>query len=229
MFKTIVTLFALLVCASAQSWEWPEWQCPKGKIDVGAAFIDVDVLESGKTVETLHMVGVKADLTVLFYKGWFIEPNIIWAQGDGRLVAGTIGIGHYFPIGKRLTILPSVGWGFSHLHNEIDLPTPLGKMEFTRKFHSTSPYISLKVNYQLAEKFYVFGYVQYAWSSTKTTLVHLLSDKSHSEGPNYAVGVEYSVTPKWSITAGVAYNISLSHEKHGLRAKGAKIGVSYYF
>src|SRR5690242_13336489 len=103
MFKTFVTIVALFVCSSLQCWEWP-----KGKIDLGAALIDIDVLESGRTVETLHLKGVKGDATILVYKGWFIKPSFIWAQGDGRLATGGVAVGHYFPLHERFSLLPSV-------------------------------------------------------------------------------------------------------------------------
>lgn len=232
MFKTFLALVVLLGYSSIQAWE-----CPKGKIDIGAALIDIDVLESGKTVETLHLRGVKTDATILVYQGWFIKPNFIWAEGDGRLATGGIAVGHCFPVHDKLTLLPSVGYGFSYLRNEIDIPTPLGEREFTRKFHSDSPFISLEFTFKMTEKWILMGYAQYIWSRTITTvkpnfsgsLVPNFSDKSHSAGPNYGLGIEYCVTPKWSLTAGVGYNISLSHEKHGLRAKGAKLGMAYYF
>jgi long-subunit fatty acid transport protein len=79
----------------------------------------------------------------------------------------------------------------------------------------------------------VMATYQYAWSRTHTKLTHehnkLVSEKSHSCGPNYTLGVEYYVDDHWAINCGIGYNISLSKEKHGLRGKGAKLGVAYYF
>jgi hypothetical protein len=200
----------------------------QGRVDVSGAIVDVDVLESGKTIETLHMKGVKADAIISFYKGMCIKPGIIFVGNDGEFTILSIGAGQYIPITKKITILPTVGVSWSFLHTTIDIPEIL-LFDAKERFHSISPFVSLEVSWQFAEKWYLHGLAQYAWSRTKTTIVHLLSQKSHSDGPNYGLGLEYSFNKSWSLTLGAGYNISLSHEKHGLRAKGLKLGVIRYF
>ena len=200
----------------------------KGKIDIGPVLVDIDVLESGHTIQTQHMKGLRGDATIVVWNGIFLKPTYTWAQGDGRLSTGGIAIGQCIPAWKGVTIMPSVGVAFSSLRSKIDVDT-LNLSNLTQKFRSTSPYISLECAYQFAEKWTIMGTVQYAWAHTKTTVKPLFSDKSRSNGPSYALGIEYSLNKNWSVTLAGAYNIALSHEKHGIRAKGVKLGLAYYF
>ncbi|MBA3721813.1 MAG: outer membrane beta-barrel protein [Parachlamydiaceae bacterium] len=197
----------------------------QGKVDIGAACINVDILESGKTVDTLYMKGVRGEATINVYSGWFLKPGFLLAGVHGKLEACNIGIGHFYPVTEKLLLMPSVGAGWSYLRTSINL----GGKEFTEKFHSTTPYVALEFCYKLTSCWTLMGMYQYGWSKTRTTIEPILRAKSHSEGPNYALGFDYSINPNWSITGGVGYNITLSHEKHGLRAKGAKLGIAYFF
>ncbi len=200
----------------------------KGKMDIGPLLMDIDILESGKTTETLHMKGVKGDATILLYQGLCVKPGVIWGEGHGQLVAGSIAVGYYFPLTKKLKVLPNVGITWSHLHTRVDLE-PFGLFNLKETFRSNSPFVGLEIGYSLTEKWTLIGLYQYAWSRTHTKIGHVVSEKSHSCGPNYSLGVDYSVNPHWSVTFGVGYNITLSKEKHGLRGKGAKLGIAYYF
>ena len=65
--------------------------------------------------------------------------------------------------------------------------------------------------------------------SAPDVLGTIVNDKSHSDGPNYSLGIDYSLSKHWSVMLGFGYNITLSKEKHGIRGKGAKLGLSYYF
>jgi hypothetical protein len=202
-------------------------QC-HGKIDVGASLISVDVLESGKTEETLHMNAIKADAILLVTKGLAIKPGMIWGRGDGSLFVGSLGVGHFWPIHDRIMLLPTIGVAYSQLHTHIDLED-IGLFHLKEKFHSTSVFVALEFSFRITEKWSLIGMAQYAWSRTHTTIDPIVSSKGNSNGPNYNLGIEYSFNKNWAINAGVGYNISLSREKHGLRAKGAKIGAVYYF
>jgi hypothetical protein len=199
-----------------------------GKIDMGPTILDIDILESGKTVETLHMKGIKGDATILVYQGLCIKTGFIWGRGHGQLAAGSIAVGYYLPIIENLKILPSVGMAWSNLHTRVDFEQ-FGLFDLRERFRSSSPFIALEVCYTFAKKWTVIGLYQYAWSRTHTKIGHIISNKSHSDGPNYALGIDYSLNEQWSVSFGVGYNITLSHEKHGIRGKGAKLGLAYYF
>jgi hypothetical protein len=199
-----------------------------GRIDIGPTLLSVDILESGKTIETLHMKGIKGDATILVWKGLCIKPSFLWGTGDGELANFSIGIGHYIPINDDLLLVPSVGVTFSKLHTKVDFEE-FGLFDLKEKFRSISPYIGLEFCYKIIEKWYLLGMVQYAWSRTHTTIDPIVSDKSKSVGPNYSLAIEYNFIKDWAVTLGVGYNLSLTKEKHGIRGKGIKLGLAYYF
>lgn len=199
-----------------------------GKIDLGPTLMDIDILESGKTIETLHMKGVKGDATLLLYQGLCIKPSFIWGRGHGQLAAGSVAVGYYLPITKKFKILPNVGITWSYLHTRVDFEE-IGLFDLKERFRSDSPFIGMEICYSLTDKWTLMAIYQYAWSRTHTKIGSIVSDKSHSCGPNYSLGVDYSLNKHWSIVFGVGYNITLSKEKHGIRGKGAKLGIAYYF
>lgn len=205
----------------------------RGKLGLAPVLLDVDILESGKTIETLHMKGVKGDATVLFYKGFCIKPGFLWGQGHGELTAGNIALGCYVPICKDLKILPNIGCTWSYLHTTLDLEEVM-LFGLRERFRSSSPFLAMEISYSITDKWTLIGVYQYAWSRTHTKISShhtgtVASDKSHTCGPNYSLGVDYSFNEHWSLVFGVGYNITLSKEKHGLRGKGAQLGVAYYF
>lgn len=224
MHIMIVRLFVILAGLSFSS----VYGTLHGKVDLGPTLMDIDILESGKTVETLHMKGVKGDLNLLVYQGLCIKPSFIWGRGHGQLAAGTVAVGYYLPITKKLRILPNVGITWSYLHTRVDFEE-FNLFDLKERFRSNSPFIGMEICYSLTDKWTLMGVYQYAWSHTHTKIGSLVSDKSHSCGPNYSLGVDYSLNEHWSIVFGVGYNITLSKEKHGIRGKGAKLGIAYYF
>lgn len=199
-----------------------------GKFDLGPALIDIDILESGKTIETLHMKGVKGDATVLIYQGLCIKPGFMWARGHGQVASGTVAVGYYIPLTNKLKVLPNVGVTWSELHTRVDFED-FGLYNLKERFRSSSPFIGLEICYGFAEKWTLIGLYQYAWSRTHTKIGSIVSDKSHSCGPNYSLGIDYCINDQWSVMLGVGYNITLSKEKHGIRGKGVKLGLAYYF
>lgn len=200
----------------------------KGKADIGATLMDIDILQSGKTIETLHMKGLKGDATVIVYKGLCIKPSFIWGRGHGEITSGTIAVGCYIPITKEIRIVPNIGVTWSYLHTHVDYEQ-FGLFDLKERFRSSSPFIGMEFCYSITDKLTLTGLYQYAWSRTHTKIKPIVSETSHSCGPNYAIGIDYSLNKHWSIVCGVGYNITLSKEKHGIRGKGAKLGMAYYF
>lgn len=200
-----------------------------GKIDIGAAYVHLDILEHHKTVQTLNLPGVKADATIMIKDGFCLKPSILYASGKGSLVTGGVGLGHCFPLfNNRLTLTPYGGCNFTSIHTTIDLPM-FGLKHLKERFRSVSPYIALEAAYNITDRWRICGYVQYAWSRTHTIIKRVANDKSNSKGPNYAAMIEYDLTKKWSIHVGAAYNITLTREKHGIRGAGCKVGVARWF
>lgn len=201
----------------------------RGKVDLGGVVLYVDMLRSGKTQKTLKMYGVKADSTVLVYQGIALKPNIIYGEGGhGKILSGGIAIGQYIPLTKKVKILPNVGMTWGDFYAHVRLPE-FGGALIKEKFRSRSPYIGCDISFSFAKDWTLIGSYQYAWSSTRTTIKPFFKDKSHSCGPNYAAAIEYAITEKWAVNLGAGYNITLSKEKHGLRGKGVKLGMAYYF
>lgn len=226
MLKKILGALLILLCG----YQTVEAKCC-GKVDIGPAYIELDILQSGKTIETRRVWVVRGDSTILVWGGYFLKPGFMWGDNHTtKFTAGSIGAGHCFPIGDRLVLMPSVGVAFTYLKVEVDLDLgPFVIEDITEKFHSTSPYIAMEFTYKLNDCWTLMGMYQYAWSKTHTTIGDFEEQKSHSCGPNYSLGIDYSINKCWSVTFGVGYNITLSHEKHGLRGKGAKLGLAYYF
>lgn len=201
-----------------------------GKIDIGPALIDVDILKSGVTEETLHMGGFKADATVLVWNGVCIKPSVIYGEGYGELASAGIGIGHCTPIPwvDGLILTPSVGIAYSYVTTHVDIEE-LGLSHLRERFRSSSPYLCLDLCYTFLTDWTLLASYQYAWSETHTKISHIVSEKSHCCGPSYCLGLEYAFNKHWAVNIGGAYNISLSKEKHGIRGKGIKMGLAYYF
>ncbi len=200
----------------------------KGRIDVGATLMDIDILESGKTVKTLHMKGVKGDASFFLYEGLCLKPSFLWGKGHGGLTAGTLAVGYMIPTWKKILILPNVGATWCYLHTRVSFEE-LGLHHLKERFRSCSPFIGMEICYPITDQLTIMALYQYAWSHTHTKIKPIVSQKSHSCGPNYALSLDYSLNKQLSLTFGVGYNITLSKEKHGLRGKGAKLGLAYYF
>lgn len=204
----------------------------KGKLDVGPAFLHVDILESGHTVKRMDMWGVRADFSYYLYKGLYIKPVVLYGNGGsakGGLFSGSLGLGYYIPLAEKFSISPSAGFTYSHLWTKIDV-APLQLTDLRERFKSWAPYAAIDFYFSLRPDSRVCIGVQYAWSWTKTSIQHLVNnDKSHSEGFAYSILLEHDLNQQWSINLGAAYNLTLTKEKHGLRGTGFKAGVVRWF
>lgn len=204
----------------------------KGKIDIGPAYVHLDILESGHTVDTKNLFAIRADANVLVYKGLCLKPTFLTSCNCTELMSGGIGIGHYTPIGTDFSITPLIGCNFTYLRTTIDLSVPLlpVPLRVTERFRSTSPYVGVDVTWNFYPLWRLGGTFQYAWSSTTTTFRSLdVTSKTSCKGPSYAAVLEHDFNDCFSVNLGAAYNISLSKEKHGLRAAGIKWGFVYWF
>ena len=199
-----------------------------GKIDVAPAILRIDVLEHGKTVRRMSMIGCRIDAPFAIIKGLCLKPNLLIGSGDGSIFNGSLGIGYYVPVQSWLALTPTIGCSYGNLRTHIHLPM-FGLSHVKERFESISPYVGLEAIFKLATGLRFTTTFQYAWSRTHTTLKNILSIRDHSQGPNYGCVLEYDITNEWSVNVGAAYNISLSKEKHGIRAAGAKLGIARWF
>lgn len=224
-----------------------------GRIDLGPAYARIDILESGKTVKRLEMAAIRTDATIVVSQtyGLCLKPTFLYGRGaHSELITGSIGIGFCIPY-KNFTFTPYAGCQWTQLstnvhvnvpvfptmgsevQSELDSASPPSlsfvSVKTQERFRSASPFIAFEATYDFWDCWRVCGLVQYAWSHTNIRFKHLLDDKSRSRGPNYSAMLERDINDNWSINIGAAYNITLSHEKHGLRGMGVKLGTAYWF
>jgi Protochlamydia outer membrane protein len=209
-----------------------------GKAEISAAYVHIDVLESGHTIHRMDLPAVKADLNWKIWSGLILKPTFIYGHGkhkDEILQAGT-GIGFCYPVNSQFYLTPQVGFNYNLIKSSIDFENPFNsliKFSISEKFQSYSPYVAFESSYTLCQGFRVVGTIQYAWSRTKTTLKPNLDPNfkkhSHSEGFTYSGMIEYDLNEHWSVNMGGAYNVSLTKEKHGMRIWGGKLGIAYWF
>lgn len=204
---------------------------PRGRIEIAPAFLHLDILESGHTVKRMDMWGIRAEVGYRIWKGLFIKPSLIYGEGGaskGGTFTGTVLVGHYVPLTSNLAVAPSAGISYCHLWTEIDLPQYKLK-NLKEKFRSVSPIIGLECYYKISPDLRVSATVQYSWSNTRTTISHLGTSKSKSKGFIYSFSLEKDLNAQWSLNVGAAYNLSLTKERHGLRASGIKVGLARWF
>lgn len=231
MIKNILAAFIILLTASASTLQGET----VGKIDVGPAFLHIDVLEHNKTVKRMDMWGVRADFSYFLYKGLYIKPIVLYGDGGaakGGIFSGSCGFGYCIPLHPCFTVSPSVGATYSHLWTKINLPipdTPIILKDIREHFKSWAPYVCLDLYYTFIPTWRLCAGIQYSWSKTKTTLVHVTKQKSKSEGFAYSLMLEHDLSDQWSVNIGAAYNLSLTKEKHGLRGTGIKAGITRWF
>lgn len=222
--------YLILIILAIGNWQMlPAEIC--GKIDAGAAYVHLDILESGRTIDSKDLLAFRGEATVLVYQGWCVKPVFVISCNPSDFIIGGLGIGHYTPLTDTFSVTPSVGCAFTYLRTTIDIEIPVieQKMTFKERFQSASPYVAIDLSWCFYPKWRICGTFQYAWSQTHTTIKHLLRDKSHTQGPAYALMIERDINSRLSVNLAGAYNISLSKEKHGLRGAGIKAGLAYWF
>lgn len=200
-----------------------------GKADISATLMRLELLEYGrKRVKKMDMVGIKGDLTWLIYRGWCLKPMFLLGWGEGELASVGIGFGRCLPLTENFTILPSVGYNYTHLKTELDIPA-YGLKDLKNKFDATAPYLGLEAIYNFWNCWRVSGQVQYGWSHSKTKLEGFPSYRDKTRGPSYGAQLERDLNGNWSVNLGFGYNITLSKHNEGLRGKGMKLGLAYWF
>jgi len=199
-----------------------------GKIDVGPAVMQIDILDCGLKANKMTLYGVRGDAAYVLENGYCIKPFLLGGWGEGSLYNLGLGLGRCIPFGKSWIITPSVGFTWSYVSTTIDVSSFM-LSNLKQKFYGYTPYVALEALWNFAECWRLSGQVQFGWSRTKTTVVDFPTCKQNTQGPNFALLLERDLNKKWSVNIGAAYNRSLSEDKSGMKAKGAKIGVAYWF
>lgn len=197
----------------------------KGKVDVGPAYVRLDLLKSGKTVKRLDMGAVKADALFCINKGFTVKPSILIARNGGELDVYSLGIGQYIPLNKTWAFLPQVGFSYTEMRSRVDL----GIKKEKQVIRSASPFFGIEVYYTINCDWLISAQYLYAFSRSRTKIGDFHLPKERSAGPSYALLVEYTLNKNWTVNLGAAYNITLSKEKHGIRGAGVKAGAAYWW
>lgn len=205
--------------------------CCCGRLDVGPAYLHIDVLESGHTIKDIDMAGFKADGCFIVWKGLCLKPMVLYGRkGHSEIATGGCGLGFCFPLRDNFSITPSVGCNFTQFKTNLHISVmDQFVLHLKERFRSVSPYLSLEACYTFFQVWRLIGCYQYSWSHTHTKIKGMDTVKSDPEGSNYGLMIERDLNDCWSINLGAAYNVSLTKEKHGLRGYGARLGIAYWF
>lgn len=209
--------------------------CASGKIDFGPCWVDMQVLEHGKTKEHIEMTGGRLDATIQLFPGdnplqsLIAKPSLTWAEGDGNFLSTGISLGIYTPITNKFTVTPVAGVTYNKLSTKVDYYG----FKLKQITSATTPFIGVDLCYCLNYQWVLSGSFQYGWAAGRTYIDGLfgknLFSKGESCGPTCSVMLDYYVTPEWSINAAWAYNYSLTKEKYGYKVKGLRLGLGYTY
>ncbi len=224
--------------------------CCKGRVDAGPAFYRINVLEEGKTTQTMDLFGGRLDATLLFLEnsGICLKPTASGATGDGKFYSYGIGLGHYTPITDWLQVIPVIGLTWTDLRTSIDLDVPTGLPPpfpaiqtlhmVDEEFDSQSRYVGMEVFYQVHSSLWLTLIYQYAWADSETTLMHpgfiqaghpdgIFISKGSTQGSNFAGSIDYYFPSNWTIGLAGGFNSSLDRERFGIEGWGLKLSIGY--
>ncbi len=203
------------------------------KVDFGPVYINMRVLEDGRTKDHLDLGGARVDATIQplpghpYLKGVAVKPTFTYAVGGrGHYTTGGLGLGHFIPVGKCVLITPLVGVTWSRLTTRTDFPM-FGLFRVREKFTSWTPYAGGEISWFPNDTWMFSASMNWGWAKTRTHLDGLGLSKGESQGPVYSAMVDYYLNKCWSINVAVGYNHSKTQEKHGIRGLGTRVGTGY--
>jgi len=238
--KKIIALFLLIACACFADDSETECKECRGKIDTGPTYVNIDVLQNGRTIRSLDLFAWKADLFYRIISGFSVKASGLIGGGDARFFTAGGSVGFCFPVFERINLFPNIGYCGGRFHSTIDLPIEVAPgmhihiQDVNEHVKSSGPFIGLDGTFKIDETWRIILVFQYAWSKVHT---HFTKHKdgidahydSRTRGPNYAAVIEHDIADNWSLSFGVGYNLTISKDKEGLRGKGAKAGIVYWF
>lgn len=218
----------------------------RGKIDIGPVFVKTKVFYDEQTRDDIDLWGVKANSTILLYKGLVFKPTIVTAHGQGDFTSGGAAFGFYIPI-ERFSIQPVAGINFTNLSfaSQPLVPIPGSHTKREQRFNSRTPYIGIHFSFK-PNPCWLFSFsFEYGWSHSKTTIrgnipnLNLATVKTDangvirsdedSSGPSVAFGIDYYIYDNISVNLGIAYNRVAAKNKNGIRGHGIRLGTGYVF
>ncbi len=229
------TFMCMAFCGTAQAED-----CI-GKIEAGPTYLHLDILESGKTIKKVNMPAIRIDGSGMVWKGICVKPSFLYGgKGNTQTLSCGLGAGLVYKPIECLCITPSIGCSYAQFRTTLRVNVPENvrialnlpenmRVDVREKFYSISPYGSIDITYTIVKGLRICGIFQYVWSDTHTTIKGSGSTTSHPKGQNYALILEKDINERWSINIAGAYNDSLTKEKHGVRAYGARIAAAYWY
>lgn len=206
-----------------------------GKLDVSAAYVHIDLLNQGRTVEKMDIPAARADLCYAVWKGLLIKPTVTYGYNNQELLMTGCGIGHIIPINKSFSLTPVAGFNYSFMDTVTDRPLPgVFIPDVKRAFRSYGGYIGLEGSYTICKGNRVYLTYQYAWTRNIASLrlplpFGTVYSREHSQGSAVSGMFEQDFNDRWSWNIAGAYNNSASKERNGMRAYGGKFGIVRWF
>jgi len=164
-----------------------------GKVDVGPAYVHIDLLQNGVTNEKMDIPAVRADLSYAIWRGLVIKPNFTYGYNNEELIMAGCGLGQIIPIYDCFKLTPVTGFNYSYLDTKTNIPFNNTK----RSFQSYGVYIGLEGTYSLTKSLRLYGTYQYVWTRNITSYkfpapfgsasVRL---KEHSSGSAFSAMIE---------------------------------------
>lgn len=200
-----------------------------GKVEIAPAYVHIDVISHHKTVQKLDLKGVRGEASVALL-GYYVKPYGVYAKGKGcELTSTGASFGRCIPIVER--ILLSTQFGASYTLLKSSHPTDWSK-KVHEHFEGWAPFIGAELVVTLFKGLRLSGSGQYSWSHSHLRIRHIMRSKQYKEkarGPTYNAMLEYDLNACWSINIAGMYNESFSREKNGIRGKGCKAGLAFWF
>lgn len=223
MLKYTLSLFSLLLTLSCT--HTSSLQALTGKADIGASYMNVDIINNGSKVRSLSMGGISTNATLSVYKALVIKPTLLIAEGHGAYFQAGMNVGIYVPIKDCYSLTPSLGASHSWLSFKTDLPPTF--FNLSQKFTTDVFNIALDGSWTVSPKLMLSGSVQYAWTESITKIGAFPDYKSASKGFNYICMIDYFLTECTSLNFAGALQRSRNKDRHGSDAAGFRIGLGY--
>lgn len=202
----------------------------RGKIDVAPLYLKADLLKFGKRDQTYHMMGARGAVDYFIWKPFLVRLTGLgaWGPHNSHFQTYTAGLGVCLPY-QQFYFTPTAGGTYTRFSADNGTFQPQDLKGLDQSFHSLGPYVGFDIQWCLDDTWRIAGGFQYSWSRTSSTLRPLFKDaKDNSKGPTWTLQLEKDLNDNWSINIAGAYNRSLNHEKHGLKAQGVKVGLTYW-
>lgn len=203
-----------------------------GKIDLGAARINMDYVLNGTVQQSMNLWGVSSSATIQVWKALVARPAACKAKGDsGNYFNVGSGVGCFIPVPnyEKLCFIPTIGFVYSEFDFLADASP------FTNVKHSMNTwcaYAGMDVSWYVHPCVCITGGFQHAWADSDSKVfvpIGVVPGKSSSKGWNYLGQVDYYFMECWSVSVAACWMSSRSELNHGSDAVAVRSGIGYKF